>query len=123
LYYTSTHEWAEVSGDIVTVGITAYAVEQLSDLVFLELPKVGARATKEDPFGEIESTKTVSELNAPVSGKIVEVNSGLVSNLDAIKDSPYDDGWMVKIKLRDPEELKDLLSALEYAELLKESEE
>ena len=116
LHYTASHEWIRVDGNVATIGITAYAVEQLSDLVFIELPERGATVEKEQTFGEIESTKTVSELYAPVSGTIVEVNTAIVDDLDRVKDSPYNDGWMIKIEIADTTELHSLLSADQYAQ-------
>ena len=116
LHYTASHEWIRVDGNVATVGITAYAVEQLSDLVFIELPESGTTVEREQPFGEIESTKTVSELYAPVGGTIVEVNTAIVDELDRVKDSPYADGWMVKIEVADTAELGDLLSEKQYAQ-------
>ncbi len=114
LRYTTTHEWVSVDGSTATVGITAYAVEQLSDLVFIELPSAGAGAKRAAAFGEIESTKTVSELFAPVSGTITEVNSAVADDLDLIKNSPYGDGWLVRIDLSDSTELEKLLTAEQY---------
>ena len=116
LHYTASHEWIRVDGNVATIGITAYAVEQLSDLVFIELPESGTTVEKEQAFGEIESTKTVSELLAPVSGTIVEVNATIVDELDHVKDSPYDDGWMIKIEIADATELDSLLGAGQYAQ-------
>lgn len=114
LHYTASHEWIRVVGNVATVGITAFAVEQLSDLVFVELPESGTAVDKEQTFGEIESTKTVSELFAPVGGTIVEVNSAIVDKLDLVKESPYEDGWMIKIEISDMTELDSLLSASQY---------
>jgi glycine cleavage system H protein len=115
LKYTPTHEWARVEGDVVTVGITDYAVEELSDLAFVDLPQPGARVTKGARFGEIESTKTVSDLNAPVSGEVVEVNTEVAEKLQLITHSPFEDGWMVKIRMANPAEVAALLSADAYA--------
>ncbi len=122
LRYTPSHEWVRVEGAFAIVGITDFAVEQLSDLVFIELPAKEAKVKKEARFGEIESTKTVSDLIAPVSGKVVEVNTALADNLDLIKDSPYGQGWMVKIQMSDPAELESLLTADRYQQQL-DSEE
>ena len=119
LKYATTHEWARISDDgaFVVVGITDHAVEELSDLVHVELPEVGTRAEKDSRLGEIESTKTVSDLIAPVSGEIVEVNADIVEkeNLDLISNSPFGDGWLVKIRIEGPEELDALLTAADYA--------
>lgn len=115
LKYNSTHEWIRVEGELATIGITDYAVEQLSDLAFVDLPEVGTVVEKDSRCGEIESTKTVSDLIAPVSGEVVEVHAELVENLQQITDSPFENGWMVKIRMSDPGELASLLSAAEYA--------
>ncbi|HZN59579.1 MAG TPA: glycine cleavage system protein GcvH [Planctomycetota bacterium] len=115
LKYTSTHEWVRVEGDVAVVGITDYAVEQLSDLAFIDLPEKGTMVEKDKRFGEIESTKSVSDLIAPVSGEIIAVNSGLADDLQRISSSPFDDGWMVRIRMSKPPEVSSLLSADAYA--------
>lgn len=115
LKYTPSHEWVRVEGDVAVVGITDYAVEQLSDLAFIDLPNEGKVVVKDESFGEIESTKSVSELIAPVSGKIIAVNADLVEELQRISSSPFDEGWMVKIRMSDPSELESLLAAEAYA--------
>ena len=108
LQYTDDHEWVRVEGDTATVGITAHAAETLSDLVFIDLPEVGDEVTSGESFGEIESVKAVSDLNAPVSGEIAEVNADLADNLGDITSDPYGKGWMVKIKVAGaPEGLMD----------------
>lgn len=122
LKYSRTHEWVRVEGDVAVIGITDYAVEQLSDLAFVDLPDAGSRAEKDVRFGEIESTKSVSDLVAPVSGEITEVNTETVENLQLISSSPFDQGWLIKVRLSNPEELKGLLSAGDYAEHLKHEE-
>jgi glycine cleavage system H protein len=116
--YSDTHEWVFVSGDTATVGITDYAVEHLSDLVFLELPRKGAAAAKGRPFGEIESVKAVSELFSPVTGEIIEVNESLTDNLDTLATDPFGKGWLLKVKLRDKAEPATMKSAAEYEKLL-----
>lgn len=115
LKYTSSHEWVRVEGDIAVVGITDHAVEQLGDLAFVDLPKKGDQAERGVPFGEIESTKSVSELFAPLSGEIVDVHDDLVENLLLITTSPFGEGWMVRIRMSDPSEVESLLSAEAYA--------
>lgn len=108
LQYTDDHEWVRVEGETATVGITAHAAETLSDLVFIDLPEVGDEVTAGESFGEIESVKAVSDLNAPVSGEIAEVNADLADNLGDITSDPYGKGWMVKIKVAGaPEGLMD----------------
>lgn len=122
--YSETHEWirANKKGE-ATVGITDYAVHQLSDLVHIELPKVGASIEQGAPFGEIESVKTVADLVAPVTGKVLAVNDALASNLDTLKDGPFDDGWIIKVKVSDAAELESLMTAKEYQEFIDASEE
>ncbi len=112
--YLKSHEWARLDGDTVTVGITDFAVNELSDLVFIDLPDVGASIDKGERFGEIESVKAVSDLYAPVSGEIVEVNADLADNVDAINDDPFGAGWMIKIKVSGDDPLAGMLTAAEY---------
>lgn len=123
--YSETHEWIRYNDKKkeATVGITDYAIEQLSDLVHIELPKVGDSIEQGAPFGEIESVKTVADLVCPVSGKILEINKALASDLDTLKEEPFEDGWLVKIKVSDPAELESLMTRKEYKEFLDSSEE
>ena len=114
LKYTPTHEWLKVEGNLAIVGITDFAVEQLSDLVFVDLPAVGDTVVKDSRFGEIESTKTVSDLISPVSGTVAAVNTELADHLDVLSQSPYEQGWMVKIRMSKPSEVDSLLSAADY---------
>ena len=114
LKYTKEHEWVRVEGDIGTIGITDYAQDQLGDIVFVELPAVGATINATQKLGEIESVKAVSELFAPVSGEVTEANDGLADGPESVNDDPYGDGWMVKMRLSDSAELEGLLSADEY---------
>ncbi len=114
LKYTKEHEWVRVEGDIGTIGITDYAQDQLGDIVFVELPAVGATIGAAQKLGEIESVKAVSELFAPVSGEVTEANDNLADGPEAVNDDPYGDGWMVKMRLLDVAELDGLLSADEY---------
>ena len=116
LLYTEEHEWILVDGDTVTVGITDYAQGELGDIVFVELPNAGDEATKLEPFGTIEAVKAVSDLFSPVSGVVTESNDLLQDQPELINQSPYAQGWMVKIKLSDPGELDSLLSPEAYAE-------
>lgn len=113
--YTKSHEWVRVEGDTAVVGITDYAVEQLGDLAFVDLPEKGTSVEKGGSFGEIESTKTVATLYAPVGGEVVAVNSELEDNLQRISDSPFSDGWMIRIRLAPGQSADDLLSAEDYA--------
>ncbi len=114
LKYTKEHEWVRVDGDTGTIGITDYAQDQLGDIVFVELPVVGAAISAAQKFGEIESVKAVSELFAPVSGEVTEANDGLADSPQSVNDDPYGDGWLVKVRLSDAAELDQLLSAEEY---------
>ncbi len=114
LRYSPTHEWLRVEGEVGTVGITDFAVQELSDLVFVDLPAVGDTVVKDSRFGEIESTKTVSDLIAPVSGTIVEVNSDLADHLEVLSQSPFEKGWLIKVRLSKPSEAAQLLSAADY---------
>jgi glycine cleavage system H protein len=118
--YTPEHEWAKLESGAVTVGITSYATEQLGDVVFVELPDVGKKLESMKPFGVVEAVKTVSDLFAPLAGEVVEVNTALVDNPALVNQSPYGDGWMIKIKPSEPDPLKSLLSSDEYEKLLEE---
>ena len=118
LKYTKEHEWARVSGNTATVGITAFAKDQLGDVVYLELPEVGAKVSKGQPFGVVESTKAVSELFAPVSGKVTRVNQALVDAPEGVNDDPHERGWMIEIEMSIPSEASELLSAKQYEDLL-----
>lgn len=115
LKYTSEHEWIRSeSGDLVSVGITHYAQESLGDIVFVSLPSVGEEVSAGDSCGEVESTKSVSELYAPVSGEVVEVNEAVDANPELINSAPYGEGWLMKIRLSEPSQVDGLLSASEY---------
>jgi glycine cleavage system H protein len=118
LKYTKEHEWARVRGNVAAIGITAFAKDQLGDVVYLELPEPGASVTRGQPFGVVESTKAVSELFAPVSGKVVKVNKELVDAPEGINEDPYEKGWMIEIEMSLPAEAGDLLSPKQYEELL-----
>ncbi|HEX9653572.1 MAG TPA: glycine cleavage system protein GcvH [bacterium] len=114
LSYTSEHEWVAIKGDIATIGITEYAQGELGDIVFVELPKPGDTTTQMQPFGTIEAVKAVSDLYAPLSGEITEVNSKLEEQPELINQSPYGDGWIVKLRMKEKAELQKLLSAEDY---------
>ncbi len=122
LAYTNEHEWVKVDGNIATVGITDYAQGELGDIVFVELPSEGDETRQNEAFGTIEAVKAVSELFAPVSGKVVEVNSALEDAPETINSDPYGDGWMLKIELADKSELDSLLSAADYEKLITSDE-
>jgi glycine cleavage system H protein len=118
LRYTRDHEWARQDGGRVRVGITAYAQEQLGDVVFVELPKVGARVTAKQAFGVVESVKAVSDLFAPVSGEIVEANAELAQKPETVNQDPYGKGWMLLVAPSDPKQWEQLLTAAQYEEFL-----
>lgn len=120
LKYTSEHEWVRIEGKTAVVGITDYAQDQLGDIVFVELPEEGESVEKGDTFGVVESTKSVSDLYVPLSGQIVESNDPLLDNPGIINEDPYGEGWMIKIELSDPEELKELLDPQAYAQFIEE---
>jgi glycine cleavage system H protein len=114
LRYHREHDWARVQGDEATCGITWHAQDSLGEVVYLDLPEVGSEVTKDQPYGQIESVKTVSDLFAPLSGEIVQVNDALGSTPEAVNEDPYGRGWLVKVKLSDPSEADSLMSAEEY---------
>jgi glycine cleavage system H protein len=118
LLYAKTHEWARVEesggSKIATVGISAFAVEALTDLVFMELPKVGRQVTAGESFGEIESVKAVSDLYAPVTGEVIEVNAGLPESLETLNSDPFGAGWIAKIRITDESSLGKLMNAAAY---------
>jgi len=118
--YSATHEWAKIEGNVVTVGISKHAVEELTDLVYLQLPSVGDAVTAGSPFGEIESVKAVAELNSPVDGEVVEANTAIAEKLDAVSKDPYGAGWIVKIKASSPSQLDALMTAEQYEKHLAE---
>ena len=114
LRYTKDHEWVRVAGDVATVGITAYAAEQLGDIVFVELPDVGRVLAQAATFGVVESVKAVSDLFAPVGGEVLERNDELAAKPELVNDDPYDGGWMVRLRLADPAEVDRLLGPDAY---------
>lgn len=114
LQYTKEHEWVQIIGDDVTFGITDFAQDALGDIVFISLPKVGDEISAGDTCGEVESTKSVSDIFAPVSGIVTEVNSALTANPEVINADPYQAGWMVKVKVSSQLEAADFLSASDY---------
>ena len=118
LVYHEEHDWARVDGDIATFGITWYAQDQLGEVVFFDPPEVGKSVRKGDPYAEVESVKAVSDVIAPLSGEIVEVNESLTSAPEAINEDPYESGWMVRVRLSDPSEVDSLLDASAYQESL-----
>ena len=123
LKYSKEHEWVLVEGQSATIGITEYAQEELGDIVFVELPEIGEKVVKDDPFGAVESVKAVSDVYAPVSGSVLEINDVLPDNPETINDDPYGDGWMIRVELSDLDDLKDLMDADEYAEYVAQQKE
>lgn len=118
--YSKEHEWVKVEGNTATIGITEYAQGELGDIVFVELPDVDDEINEGDTFGSVESVKTVSELYAPVSGKIVETNDELEDSPEFVNESPYEKAWMVKVELSDESQLEELMSAEQYSEMIGE---
>ena len=116
--FTKSHEWVRIEGDVVTVGITEYAHSQLGDIVFIELPKVGEKIKKSSQFGTIESTKAASELYAPISGEVTQVNNDLANSPQWINESAFDKGWVAKVRLEDLGELDSLLDEGAYREFV-----
>jgi len=120
LLYAKTHEWVHVQGKVATVGISAFAVEALTDLVYMQLPAVGAKVKAGQSFGEIESVKAVSDLYSPVDGEVTEVNSALANKLETLNTDPYGAGWMLKVKLSDEAALKNLMNHAAYQKMCAE---
>ncbi len=118
--YTREHEWISVEGDVGTVGVTHHAQEELGDVVFVELPEPGTQCRQGEPFGTIESVKAVSDLYAPASGEVVEVNEQLADRPEIVNEDPHGAGWMVKIRLASPAEVDGLMSAAEYQDFIQE---
>ena len=118
LRYTNDHEWVRVDGDEATIGITAYAAEQLGDIVFVELPDPGRTVTQAATFGVVESVKAVSDLFAPVSGDVIEANGALGANPELVNSDPYGGGWMIRIAVADPSQLDALLDPDAYDALI-----
>ena len=116
--YAKSHEYVHVEGDLGTIGITDYAQKELGDVVFVELPQVGAQLDATDELGSIESVKAVSELFSPVSGEVVEVNEALTDKPELVNTDPYGDGWMVRVRLSAPDEADELMTAEEYEEYI-----
>lgn len=116
LKYTNDHEWLSEEGEVVSIGISDFAQDSLGEIVYIELPSEGDEITKGDPFGAVESTKAVSDLYAPVSGEVMEVNEALLDAPETINEDPYGEGWMIKVKPYDPGELEDLMESSSYSD-------
>ena len=120
LRYTKQHEWVRVSGDTGVVGITDYAQTELGDIVYVDLPRLGAKVEQAKVMGSVESVKAVSDLYSPVSGEVTEINDALATAPEKLNESPHDQGWLVKVRLSAPDELQSLLSAADYEKYVAE---
>ena len=118
LLYTSDHEWVSVEGNVATIGITDFAQNELGDIVFVEFPELNSTLEKGQSIGSIEAVKTVADLYMPISGIVIAVNENLDKNPEAVNDTPYGDGWMVKIEIANQDEISDLLAATAYYDLI-----
>ncbi len=116
--FTQEHEWISLSGDTATIGISLHAVEELGEIVYVDLPKVGAQFGQMDEFGTVESVKTLSSLYMPLAGEVTQVNATLVKDPGTLNESPYEDGWLIKIKIADENEYHDLMTYEEYQQYL-----
>ena len=120
--FTKDHEWLNLQGDLATIGITDFAQNQLGDIVFIEMPELSSKLTASESFGAIEAVKTVADLFAPVSGEVIEINDNLDSSPDLVNSDPYNEGWIVKLKIDNNNEINELMNYDEYHEyILKES--
>jgi glycine cleavage system H protein len=120
-YYTKDHEWAQVDENIVTVGVTEFAQQALGEIVYVELPEEGQKVTQNEPFGVVESVKAVSDLYAPVSGTVIEVNTSLTDDPSVLNDNALNDGWMIRIEMDSEKELANLMRAPDYKKLVNEA--
>jgi len=118
LMYTEDHEWVKVDGDIATIGITDHAQGELGDIIFIEFPEINDTVQKSEPFGTIEAVKTVADLFAPISGKVLEINESLEDSPELVNSETYGQGWLVKVSINNHDELKSLLSSEKYQELI-----
>lgn len=118
LRYLDSHEYVRMDGDIATIGITDYAIDQLGDIVFLELPDIGDLVTLNESFGSIESVKAVEDLKSPVTGTVIERNESLIESPEILADDPYGESWLIKVRANDPSEVDDAMTADEYSALL-----
>ena len=121
LRYSQEHEWVLVNGDIATIGITDYAQEQLGDVVYVELPAIGKVLNKDDTFGVVESVKAVSDIYAPISGTVTEVNADLPNSPELVNVDPYGKAWMIRVQLRNPQEVDELMDAAAYQKFVADS--
>ena len=123
LKYSKEHEWVATEDSVATIGITDHAQDQLGEIVYIELPAVGDKVSKDDPFGVVESVKAVSDIYAPVTGTVIEINEDLPESPETVNEDPYGDGWLIKVKITDMSDLEDLMDAEEYTELLAREKE
>lgn len=123
LQYSKDHEWLKVEGETGRAGITDFAQQSLGDIVYVELPKVGEKFSQGEPFGSVESVKSVNELFIPVSGEIIEINETLADSPELVNEDPYNKGWMIRFRIADPSEADSLLSASEYEDFVSEQED
>lgn len=119
--FTTTHEWVKVDGDVATIGLTDFAQSELGDITYLELPGVGASVSRSESFGVVESVKAASDIYAPVSGEVVEENESAVATPEVINASPWDEAWLLKVRLAEPDQVDDLLDPDAYEKILAES--
>jgi glycine cleavage system H protein len=123
LKYSKEHEWLAAEEAVATIGITDHAQEQLGEIVYIELPSIGEKVSKDDPFGVVESVKAVSDIYAPVSGTVLEVNEDLAESPEAVNEDPYGDGWLIKVRVSDPADLDDLMDNEEYERMIAHEKE
>ncbi|MCD4650455.1 MAG: glycine cleavage system protein GcvH [Candidatus Cloacimonetes bacterium] len=123
LYYSETHEWVKVEGKDAYIGLTDYAQKELGDIVYVELPEEGDKLSASEPFGSVEAVKAVEDIIAPVSGEVLKVNVDLEDKPELVNKSPFEDGWFLKIKLTNAEEIENLMTAEEYKEFIEDDSE
>jgi glycine cleavage system H protein len=123
LKYSKEHEWVAAEEAVATIGITDHAQEQLGEIVYIELPAIGEKVSKDDPFGVVESVKAVSDIYAPVSGTVLEVNEDLAESPEVVNEDPYGDGWLIKVRVSDPADLDDLMDNDEYEQMIAREKE
>ncbi len=121
LRYTKSHEWVRIDGDIATFGLSDYAQAELGDITYLELPEIGSNVTQSEPFGVVESVKAASDIYAPLDGEVVEINAAAVDAPDVVNSSPYDNAWLVKVRLSDPAQIETLMDPDTYDTFAEES--